>query len=198
MPDKQLLAALHEQPKIDQIRADLKLDDDKNDYSLKGINPTMKMEIEDAGHAAQMQVIDLSTGHAVASMEYLKDTNEFVFSLSDPATGTSKAEFEIKPDGKAYIGGAEVSVVTTNDEEGDEPVFNDVAEMPVAVTRITRSECMKGFRILELDWQRDTVYFIKDNSGDEKYLYLIKYRALGAVDQDTAGAFWVERLTEAL
>ena len=114
MPDKQLLAALHEQPKIAQLKADL---------------------------------------------------------------------------------AAFFAPISSSDEA--EP-FNDVAEMPVAVTRITRSECMKGFRILELDWQRDTVYFIKDNSGDEKYLYLIKYRALGAVDQDTAGAFWVERLTEAL
>jgi len=104
MADKQLMAALHEAAKIAQIRADLHLDDDREAYTLKGHNPTMKMEIEPAGQSAQMQVIDLTSGHPVASMEYFKTTKEFIFSLSDPGSGVIKAQFEIKQDGKAYIG----------------------------------------------------------------------------------------------
>ena len=80
-------------------------------YSLEGNNPTMKMIIEAAGHAAQMQVVDKASGHMAATMEYLKATKEFLFTLFDSASGTAKATFELKQDGKGYIGTKEI--VTT-------------------------------------------------------------------------------------
>ena len=78
-------------------------------YALVGQNPVMKMEIEKGGKTAQMQVIDTEGGHAVAAMEWLSATQEFVFSLYDKNSGVVKATFEIKPDGKAYISGKSVA-----------------------------------------------------------------------------------------
>ena len=90
-------------------------------YALIGNNPTMKMEVEDAGHNAQMQVLDKKTGHAVASMEWIKSTQEFSFALFDNLTGVVKATFEIKPDGKAYIGTKQVATLddVTSGPKGD-------------------------------------------------------------------------------
>ena len=80
-------------------------------YSLIGANPIMKMDIEAGGHSAQMQVIDKETGHQVATMEYYKDSGEFTFNLFDKNSGVVKTSFEIKPDGKAYIGGKELATI---------------------------------------------------------------------------------------
>ena len=80
-------------------------------YALIGQNPVMKMELETGGRSAQMQVIDKEAGHAVASMEWLKTTQEFVFTLYNKDSGVVKATFEIKPDGKAYVGGKEIVTV---------------------------------------------------------------------------------------
>jgi hypothetical protein len=92
-------------------------------YALIGQNPAMKMEVEAGGHSAQMQVIDKEAKHAVASMEWLKATQEFVFTLYDKTSGVAKATFEIKPDGKAYLKGKEIATVPgTNDPK---PILND-------------------------------------------------------------------------
>jgi len=66
------------------------------------------MHVSAAGTAAQMEVIDDETGHLVATMEWYKAAQEFSFNLFDRTTGVVKAEFEIKPDGNAYIGGEKV------------------------------------------------------------------------------------------
>ena len=72
-------------------------------------NPTLKMDVSDTGRAAQMQVTHKT--RAVASMEWFKDTQQFVFSLFDKTSGVVKATFEIKPDGKAYVGAKQVAVL---------------------------------------------------------------------------------------
>lgn len=78
-------------------------------YTLQGNNPTMKMSVKAPGIAAQMQVVDDQTYHTVASMEWLKTTQEFIFTLMDRITGTAKAIFEVKSDGHAYIGGKKIA-----------------------------------------------------------------------------------------
>ena len=75
-------------------------------------NPTMKMIISPTGTAAQMQVMDGTTGHDVATMSYVKGQNVFSFLLSNPLTGSSTANFLIKQDGHAYIGGKQIAVLT--------------------------------------------------------------------------------------
>jgi len=110
MPDKQLLAALHEQPKIDQLKADLS-------------------------------------------------------AFFAPISSSDEAE------------------------QG-----TNTAEIPAAGTLLTRGECMKGFRVLNKDWTQDTVFFIKGMLDHGFVMVLVKYAAGDAVDQDTAGQFWVRRL----
>jgi hypothetical protein len=80
---------------------------------LDADNPTIPMHVSAAGTAAQMEVIDDETGHLVATMEWYKATQEFAFNLFDRTTGVLKAEFEIKPTGKAYLGGKEILVEGT-------------------------------------------------------------------------------------
>jgi len=79
-------------------------------------NPTMKLPVSDTGLAAQMQVI--YKGHDVASMEWLKSSGSFVFSLADKDTGVQKATFEIKTDGKAYVNGKQIISMQDLDDSG--------------------------------------------------------------------------------
>jgi len=129
----------------------------KEVYALIGDNPTMKMEVEDAGHAAQMQVIDKKTGHGVATMEWLKTTQEFIFSLSDKDTGVAKATFEIKPDGHAYIGTKQVA---TLDDLGAVAVITDVAS-------IVKAGVYSGTDVANAPVQGDVIIeAYKDAKGD--------------------------------
>jgi len=82
----------------------------------------MKMMVSDTGLAAQMQVI--KGGHDRATMGWLASTGEFTFSLADDK-GVTVSTFEIKPDGKAYIGGKEVAVVGASSGGG---LTNPVAD----------------------------------------------------------------------
>ena len=81
---------------------------DKRMPLLDPDNPTLTMHVSTAGTAAQMDVVDDETGHLVATMEWYKAAQEFTFNLFDRTTGVLKAEFEIKPDGNAYIGGEKI------------------------------------------------------------------------------------------
>jgi len=83
-------------------------DVDKKMPKLDEQNPTLSMHVGSGGTAAQMDVIDTETGHLVASMEWFKTNQDFTFNLFDRTTGALTAEFEIKPDGNAYIGGEKV------------------------------------------------------------------------------------------
>ena len=76
-------------------------------FSLVGNNPTIHMKVNDAGTSGQMQVV--YKARAVASMEWLVASGSFVFSLFDKDTGTNKSSFELKTDGKAYLGGKELA-----------------------------------------------------------------------------------------
>ena len=70
---------------------------------LDADNPAFTMGVSDTGVSAQMQVLDKHTGHLVATMEWLKSSQVFTFSLFDKDSGASKATFEIRQDGHAYI-----------------------------------------------------------------------------------------------
>jgi hypothetical protein len=77
-------------------------------FELSADNPTMEMKVKDAGIAAQMSVIDESTGHSVASMEWIKSTQSFMFALNDKDSGITKLQFEMKLDGTIQINGKRV------------------------------------------------------------------------------------------
>jgi hypothetical protein len=62
-------------------------------------NPSLEMHVSTTGLAAQMQVIDDETGHLVATMEWHKASQEFIFSLFDKNTGALKSGFSAMPDG---------------------------------------------------------------------------------------------------
>ena len=95
-----------------------------SEYELIGHSPTMKMVVETGGTAAQMQVLDQENMHLVATMEWLRSTGEFMFSLFDKTTGISKANFEIKLDGNAYIGDEKV-LANSKWEFTDHVIKND-------------------------------------------------------------------------
>jgi len=80
---------------------------------VKGANPTVELIAEATSTAAQMQVLDVASGRLAATMEWFKATQEFVFTLFDTATGVAKAGFELKQDGKGYIGGEVVHTYHT-------------------------------------------------------------------------------------
>ena len=157
--------------------------------SIQGANPVVKMKLDDAGHSAQMQVIH--KGHNVATMEYLPATQEFIFSLADKGTGVTKATFEIKPNGKAYIGGKEIATETMI-REFRTTIVQDIADH----AKPTQAECITTFKKLpHFDWKRDDDYYIKDTSGGK--IVLIKYRGKAAATEAKPGNFFYEVLTKA-
>ena len=82
-------------------------------FQVKGVNPLVKLIADAGSHAAQMQVLDLPSNRLAATMEWFKATQEFAFTLFDTATGVAKAGFELKQDGKGYIGGEVVHTYHT-------------------------------------------------------------------------------------
>ena len=94
---------------------------------VKGANPAVELIAEPTSTAAQMQVVDKETGRMAASMEWFKATQEFVFTLFDTATGVAKAGFELKQDGKGYIGGSEILTSPHTDGEYKLVVTNGTA-----------------------------------------------------------------------
>ena len=164
-------------------------------YALVGNNPTMKMEVEDAGLAAQMQVLDKKANRAVASMEWIKATQTFSFTLFDKSTGVVKATFEIKPDGKAYIGGHEVATHESVEKlihEFRVTVVHNIADH----AKPTAAECATVFKTLpHFDWKKDDDFYIKDSTGGK--LVLIKYRSTPAATEAAPGNFFYEVLTAA-
>ena len=193
MANKQLLVAMHEQAKVDQMKQDLGMNDDRESYTLKGANPVMKMEIEAAGHSAQMQVLDLAGGHPVASMEYFKATKEFIFSLSDPSSGVVKAQFEIKSDGHAYIGGKRIIV----EGELERPtVVSAYTATPTKAELITAAKLLPHYAADATFWGKDHDFYVRDNPQTK--MLLVKYRPkANSVDEATAGLFFFEKLAKA-
>ncbi len=96
--------------------------------TLIGPVPSLKLEVEDGGTAATLQMYDMaSPTHLVANMEWLKSTQELIWSLHDKDDGVVKAMMELKPDGKMYVGtGMVQSEVQTIDTRLDAKVFNDM------------------------------------------------------------------------
>ena len=166
---------------------------DKEIGKLKGNNPSMKMEMEAAGHSAQMQVIDLDTGYPVATMEYLKATKEFMFVLSDPNTGVAKAELEIKQDGHAYMGGKRLIV----EGELERPaVVSPYTATPTKAELIDAAKLLPHYINDATFWGKDHDFYVRDNPQTK--MVLVKYRPEPtSVDESTAGLFFFEKLTKA-
>ena len=163
---------------------------------LDADDPTMVLGVSDSGLAAQMQVLDKHTGHMVASMEWLKSTQTFMFTLFDKDSGTSKAIFEIKPDGHAYIGGKQIL-----DSDEVEELIRDfrvtITQDIIDHAKPSLAECKATFILLpHYDWEKDDDYYIKDTSGGK--IVLIKYRGKVGGTQADPGNFFYEVLTKAV
>ena len=157
-------------------------------YELIGDNPTMKMNVADTGHAAQMQV--LHKGHGRATMEWYQATGEFLFALAN-AAGVTKTEFELKLDGKAYIGGKEIATMEAV-AHARTTVEHNIADH----AKPTIVECKAAFKLLpHFDWKKDDDFYIKDSTGGK--IVLIKYRATPAATEAAPGNFFYEVLTAA-
>jgi len=81
----------------------------RDNYTLKGHNPYMKMEVIAGGKTAQMSVEDGETKHMVATMEWHKATQSFNFILFDKDSGGTKNSFSLFNDGTANLFGKKVS-----------------------------------------------------------------------------------------
>jgi len=130
-------------------------------------NPTMMLHVSPAGHAAQMQV--LNNGHTVASMEWEKGTQEFFFSLSDKDSGVLKAQFEIKPDGHAYIGGQRI---TTTEDGNPSGLFQYDYKIKMSAADPTPSVSHISFD--DIDFTKTTKLYInkKDRTKTDMSLFL--------------------------
>ena len=157
-------------------------------------NPTMKLMVSDTGLAAQMQVI--SNSRAVATMEWLKSTQEFMFALMDKDTGAVKADFVIKPNGHAYILGKQIA--TTPEVEKTIREFRTTITQDIADhAKPTLAECKTTFKKLpHYDWLKDDDWYIKDTSGGK--IVLIKYRTKAGATEADSGNFFYEVLTKAV
>ena len=192
MADKQLLAALHETAKVTQIRADLHLDDPRQEYTLEGAAPKMKMKVLDpSGVGATMEVIFGTT--TVASMQWDKINQEFGFNLFDKATGATKATFEIKQDGHAYVGSKKVIV------EGDlerPTVVSAYTATPTKAELITAAKLLPHYVNDATFWATGHDFYVRDDPQTK--MLLVKYRGVATnVSEATAGNFFFEKLAKA-
>jgi len=81
-----------------------KLNPDPSEIFVTGQNPIAQLEIDAGGTTAQLQVMDKTSGHAVASVEYTRSTEELYFALMNKTSGAWRTLLALKPDGTATIG----------------------------------------------------------------------------------------------
>ena len=160
---------------------------------LDADNPDFVMGVLPNGLAAQMSVTDKDTNHQVASMVWVKSTQTFSFSLMDKDTGTHKNSLDMYIDGTARLNGE--LLVTEPDIENLIRSFRVTVSMDTSGTTPSRSECINAFKHLpHYDFSKDDDYYIKSTNKDK--FTLVKYRAdAGSTDENSAGRFWLERLT---
>jgi len=160
-------------------------------YELVGNNPTMKMKVLDGGHAAQMQV--MYKHRSVASMEWFQSTQSFLFSLSDKDTGTLKAQFEIKPDGHAYIGFKQVATLGDLDRP---TVVSAYTNTPTKAELITAAKLTPHYTNDVAFWGADHDFYVRDDPQTK--MLLVKYRGTAAnTSESTAGNMFFEKLSKA-
>ena len=158
---------------------------------VEGTNPTVHLKPNAASSAAQMQVI--YGGHDVASMEWLKSSQSFIFNLADKTTGVVKATFEIRQDGHAYIGNKKLIV------EGDlerPTVVSPYTATPLEAELITAATLLPHYTNDVAFWGKDHDFYVRDDPQTK--VLLVKYRHTAAsVSETTAGLFFFEKLTKA-
>ena len=156
-----------------------------------GSNPTVHLKPNAGSSAAQMQVI--YNGHDVASMEWLKATQEFIFNLADKDTGVVKATFEIKTDGHSYIGGKQIATLGDLDRP---TVVSAYTATPLKAELITAAKLVPHYTNTAAFWSTEHDFYVRDDPQTK--MLLVKYRGIAAnVSEATAGNFFFEKLTKA-
>jgi len=158
---------------------------------VAGLNPTVHLKPNSASSASQMQVI--YNGHDVASMEWLKATQEFIFNLADKDTGVVKATFEIKQDGHAYIGSKQIATLGDLDRP---TIVSAYTATPLKTELITASKLLPHYTNDATFWAAEHDFYIRDDPQTK--MLLVKYRGIATnVSEATAGNFFFEKLTKA-
>ena len=105
------------------------LNPDPSEVFATGQNPILQLEIETGGTAAQVQVVDEASGHALASLEYVRSAEELYIALLNKTSGAWRTLLEIKPDGTATIGdGMTQHQIATMEDIAGLPRYFDVLD----------------------------------------------------------------------
>ena len=133
-------------------------------------NPNFKMHVSTIGTSAQIQVVDDENHRLVASMEWLKSSQDFVLSLFDKASGAAKAFFEIKHDGHAYIGGKQIA--TVEDIPSSASLFQFDYKIKVSASDATPPKKFISFD--DVDFAQTKFVYInkKDRTSSDMTLFL--------------------------
>ena len=172
-----------------------------DDIKLDGMTPSLKLGVKPGGMAGVVQVYDLDGAvHLVAGMEWLRATQELMFTLSDKDSGVTKGMFQLKPDGTATVGNGMVQhkIATTNEVHDMIRSYDVTVSMVTSGNKPSISECITAFKTLpNMDWSKDDRFYI--DSTNKGKLNLVKYLANGDTDErGTNYTFWLEALTEAV
>ena len=88
------------------------LNQPRESVELIGRNPRVLMEVEDGGLVAQMQVVDLSSGHPVATMQWDRAQQNFMLVLSDSVSGAVINSLELLHNGTGKLHGSNILTST--------------------------------------------------------------------------------------
>ena len=88
------------------------LNQPRESFELIGRNPRVLMEVEDGGLVAQMQVVDLSSGHPVATMQWDRAQQNFMLVLSDSVSGAVINSLELLHNGTGKLHGSDILTST--------------------------------------------------------------------------------------
>ena len=142
--------------------------------------PVVKLEVEDGGTAAALQMYDMATPtHLVGSVEWLASTQELLLTLNDKDDGVVKAILEIKPDGTAYIGTGMVQerIATTVDidnsgdlqSDGSIPMgaaYNPQSSKDIATVEYVQTATSGASHSYVVDTQADMLALTSIVTGD--------------------------------
>lgn len=131
---------------------------------LEGDAPKVTMGVDQPGVGANMSVVDKSTGHVVASMQWTKSLQQFDLNLFDKDTGSAKNSFSMHEDGKVYINGKEVITSDTGMQ------FKGAVTSLDAITELGVYE---GVDVPDAPVQgKFIVTVVKDNEGNFAYTFV--------------------------
>jgi len=142
---------------------------------LTAANPTFKMGVTTGGIAAQMQVVDKETSRAVATMEWLKSSQTFNFTLNDRNTGLLKNSFELKQDGTAYVNNKQIitadsdltsyDFVKVSGQSITQDTFKQVAKLTTPIRKSGTYEYKFSVSFKYSSTSRSAVFRISSDNG---------------------------------